>query len=197
VANQRPRAAIMLITFRTNKFELEPATARHLESRLLSRLSEHGTRIESLTVSLDASTSRTESGEVVCEIDVRLLRSGGFRTRAEHSEMWVAVDRAVAHVRLELERDMASAPRTAVPATAVDRSRNRALDFVSADSRISHLRPELLERPENHLRPSRVREHWPSHRDVDDGARDRNAGREHPDSDLKRRRWSRPLSRVY
>ena len=187
----------MLITFRTNRFEFEPATARYLESRLLSRLSEHGTRIESLTVSLDASRSRTESGEVVCEIDVRLRPSGGFRTRAEHSEMSLAVDRAIAHVRLALERGIASVPRTAVPATAVERSRNRALDFVSDDSRISHLRRELLERSENQLRPSRVREHWPSHRDVADGARDRNAGREHPDSELKRRRWSRPLRRVY
>ena len=187
----------MLITFRTNRFELEPATARYLESRLLSQLAEYKTRIESLTVSLGPSRSRTDSGEVVCEIDVRLRPSGGFRARAEHLDMRVVVDRAIAHVGSELGRDVAGVPTTVVPATANDRSLNQALDFVLDDNRISHLHRELLERPEHHLRPIRIREHSPSYCAVDHGARDPSAGREHPRSELKHRRWSRPLSRVY
>lgn len=187
----------MLIAFRTNGFELEPATARYLESRLLSQLGAYRTRIESMTVSLDASRSRTDSGEVVCEIDVCLHPSGGFRARAEHSELWVAADRAIAQNGLELDRDMARVPATAVTATAVEQPLNHALDVVLDDDRLLHSHRRLFERPGNGLRPIRVRERWQFHRDVDDGARDRTAVREHPRSVPKRRRWSRPLSRVY
>jgi hypothetical protein len=64
------------------------------------------------------------------------------------------------------------------------------------DNRISHHQRELLARPENHLRPVRVRERWkpPGAEDEDAPAVRRSV----PHRRLKsaRRGWSRPLSRI-
>jgi ribosomal subunit interface protein len=187
----------MLITFRTRGFEVEPLTKRYVESRLLSKIGQFRTRIESVTVSLDASRGRGDSDGAVSEIAVHLRPSGGVRSRAEHAEMRVAVDRAIAHVRSELEREIARTPRTVVPAREIDRSHDDALDILLDDNRVSHHQRELLERPANYLRPVRVRERWRSHPDVDDDTGSRKAGRDHQAPNSKRPRWARPLSRVF
>jgi ribosome-associated translation inhibitor RaiA len=187
----------MLITFRTHKFDLEPSTARYVESRLLSAIGSFRGLIESVTVTLDATGSRSDPGGVVCEIDVRLRPSGGLRSGAEHSEMQVALDRALAHVRLQLDPHIARTSSTAVPAIDIAPSFGPAMDVMFDDDRLSHLQRELLERPDNVLRPVRVRERWRSHGDVDAAPGDRAAGRGHQRSQPKRPRRSWPFSRIH
>jgi ribosome-associated translation inhibitor RaiA len=193
---RRPKPDTMLITVRTKGFEAEPRTRRYVESRLLSAIGQFRTRIKSVTVSLDASRDRRASDRAVSEISVHLRPSGGVRSRAEHSEMRVAVDGSIAQVRSELEREIARIARTVGPAKAIERSHHNALDVMFDDNRISHHQRELLERPENYLRGVRVRERWRSHRDVDDDIRQRKAARDREGSKSTRPRRSRRLSRV-
>jgi ribosomal subunit interface protein len=187
----------MLITFRTKGFEVEPLSRHYVESRLLSEIGRFRSRIESVTVSLDASRGRrADSDGAVSEIAVHLRPSGVIRSRAEHSEMRVAVDRAIAQVRPELERAIARMAKTVAPAKKIDRSQDHALDVMLDDNRISHHQRELLERPENYLRPVRIRERWRSHRDVDDDIGHPKARRDRKESKPNPPRRSRPLSRV-
>jgi ribosomal subunit interface protein len=187
----------MLITFRTKGFEVEPLTRRYVESRLLSAIGQFRSRIESVRVSLDASRDRRASNGAVSEIAVHLRPSGSIRSRAEHSEMRVAVDRAIGQVRSELEREIARIPRTVPTAKEIERSHDHTLDIMLDDNRISHHQRELLERPENYLRPVRVRERWRSHRDVEDDIGHRKAGRDRKGSKPNRPRLAHPRSRVY
>jgi ribosomal subunit interface protein len=148
----------MLIAFRTKGFEVEPLTKRYVESRLRSEIGEFQIRVDSVAVSLDASRGRTDSDGAVSEIAVHLRPSGGVRSRAEDADMRVAVDRAIAHVRAQLERELARIPRTVVSPQESDQSHDHALDILLDENRISVHHRELLERPENYLRPLRVRE---------------------------------------
>ncbi len=111
--------------------------------------------------------------------------------------MHAAIDRAAAGVGIEVEREVLRMRRAAAsPPVVGDRKGDGALEFVLDEGQHSQHQREMLERPENDLRPARVRERW---RPAD--AEDENAPalrRSVPHWRLKaeRRGWSRPLSRV-
>ena len=79
--------------------------------------------------------------------------------------------------RRYVESRLLSEIGTGAAAKEIDRSHDHALDVVLDDNRISHLQRELLERPENYLRPVRVRDRREFHRNVDEDPSRRKAGR--------------------
>lgn len=187
----------MQITVDATGFDLTPHTRSFVESRLKSALGPFTVRVASVAVRLEARRSRTQPDTAACGIVVSLHPSGVVRSRAEHSRMHAAVDRAAAGIGIEVEREVFRARRaTASPPVVGDRQHDRALELVPDEGRLSHYQREILERPENDLRPAWVRERWkpPSGEDEDVPAVRRSV----PHRRLKseRRGWSRPLSRI-
>jgi hypothetical protein len=96
---------------------------------------------------------------MVCDVGVSLRPSGDVRARAEDAEMHVAIDCAAEHVRGAVEREVSrlqAAPRAPHAAEAEP----DALELVLDGNQISQQQREWLERPENYLRPIRIRELW-------------------------------------
>ena len=131
-------------------------------SRLLSALGPFGAHIELV--------SRAPSGRYrprrsptrrLCDVAVSLRPSGDVRARAEDAQMAVAIDRAADDIRGAVEREVSrlqSVPSSPAPVGADAGS--SALEIVLDDNRIAQQQREWLERPENYLRPVRVREYW-------------------------------------
>ena len=147
----------MRINVHPTGFDLTPHTQGFVASRLLSALGPFAVHIESVAVQLEASRSRTQPDTVVCGIVVSLHPSGVVRSRAEDSRMHVAIDRAVAAIGAEVEREIFRTWRAAEsPPVVRDRQHDLALD----DGRFSHQQRETLEKRENYLGPVLVRERW-------------------------------------
>jgi ribosome-associated translation inhibitor RaiA len=187
----------MQITVHATGFDLTPHTRSFMESRLVSALGSFTVRIASVAVRLEASRSRTQPDTAACGIVVSLHPSGVVRSRAEDSRMHAAIDRATAGIGIEVEREVLRTRRAAAsPAVVGDRQHDRALELVLDEGRLSQRQREMLERPENDLRPVRVRERWkpPGAEDEDVPAVRRSV----PHWRLKseRRGWSKPLSRI-
>ena len=194
--NTRERSG-MRINVHANGFDLTPHTRGFVESRLLSALGPFIVHIESVAVRLEARKSGTQPDTAACGIVVSLHPSGVARSRAEDSRMHAAIDRAAAGIGIEVEREVLRMRRAAAsPPVIGDRQGDGALELVPDEGRHSQHQREMLERPENDLRPVRVRERWrPPEAEDEDGPAVR---RSVPHWRLKaeRRGWSRPLSRV-
>lgn len=140
-------------------FQLTRQLRGAVVSRLLSALRPFGAHIELVVVRLQTSAGHTQPDTTVCDVGVSLRPSGDVRARAEDAEMRVAIDRAAEHVRDAVEREVSrlqAAPRAPHAAEAEP----DALELVLDGNQISQQQREWLERPENYLRPIRIREYW-------------------------------------
>ena len=149
----------MRINVRSEGFQLTPQLRGVVVSRLLSALGPFSAYIELVVVGLRANIGHTQPDTPVCEVAVRLRPSGDVRARAQDSEMRVAIDRAAEHVRSAVEREVSrlqAVPRAPHAAEAEP----DALTLVLDGNQISQQQREWLERPENYLRPIRIREYW-------------------------------------
>ena len=149
----------MRINVRSEGFQLTPQLRGVVVSRLLSALGPFSAHIELVVVRLQTSAGHTHPDTTVCDVDVRLRPSGDVRARAEDAEMRVAIDCAAEHVRGAVEREVSrlqAAPR----APHVAEAEPHALELLLDGNQISQQQREWLERPENYLRPIRIREYW-------------------------------------
>ena len=187
----------MRINVQAHGFDLTPHTRGFVESRLLSELRPFDVRIESVAVRLEARKGRTQPDTAACGIVVSLHPSGVVRSRAEDSWMYAAINRAAAGIGIEVDREVWRMRRaTASPPVVGDRQGDRVPELKLDERQPSQHQRERLDRPENDLRPLRVRERWrPPDAEHENGPGLRQSG---PQWRLKseRRGWSRPLNRV-
>ena len=149
----------MRINVRSEGFQLTPQLRGVVVSRLLSTVGPFGAHIELVDVRLQASAGHTQPDTTICDIAVSLRPSGDVRARGEDAHMPVAIDRAAGHIRIAVEREV-SQLQVAPGAPHAVGTGPEALELVLDDNKISQTQREWLERPENYLRPVRVREYW-------------------------------------
>jgi hypothetical protein len=84
--------------------------------------------------------------------------------QAGHPQMEVSIERAAQAIRAAVDREVAQ--RSLLPGSLSmtrvtgDPAPQGALEIVLDGNRISQHQREMLERPENYLRPVRIREYW-------------------------------------
>jgi ribosome-associated translation inhibitor RaiA len=149
----------MRINVRSEGFQLTPQLRGVVVSRLLSAVGPFGAHIELVDVRLQTSAGHTQPDTTICDIAVSLRPSGDVRARGEDANMPVAIDRAAEHIRSAVEREV-SRLQAAPDAPYAVAAGPQALELVLDDNKISQNQREWLERPENYLRPVRVREYW-------------------------------------
>ena len=155
--SSRSGSQSMRINVGAEGFELTPQLRRVVVSRLVSALGPFGAHIASVGVRLQISMGHAQSQTTICEVAVSLRQSGDVIARAEDAKMPVAIDHAAKGVRGAVEREVSrlqAAPRASHAAEAGP----DALELVLHDNQISQQQREWLERPENYLRPIRIRE---------------------------------------
>ena len=97
----------------------------------------------------------------ICEIAVSLQPYGDVRAGAEDAHLHAAIDRASESARRAVEREVSRSLRATGSHSAVGRrAGSGAVEIMLEDDRMSQLKREILERPENDLRSIRVREYW-------------------------------------
>jgi ribosome-associated translation inhibitor RaiA len=149
----------MRIDVHSEGFQLTPQLRGVVVSRLLSALGPFGAHIESVLARLRASTGRAQPDTTICDVAVSLYPSGKVRARAEDASMPFAIDQAAEDIGAAVDREV-SRLKTVPSASRGIGVGSETLEIVLDDNRISqHLR-EWMERPENYLRPIRVREYW-------------------------------------
>lgn len=151
----------MRVHVQTEAFELTPQLREYVESALFSTIGPFADRLQQILVRLRVNTSATDAAAASCSIVVNLYPSGEIGARAEHRRLDVAIARACEELRQAVAAEVS---RTLSPSDPPRRGeaghRAGVLEIVLDDNRIpQHLR-EWLERPENYLRPVRVRERW-------------------------------------
>lgn len=148
----------MRIDIHVDGFELPSQLRVGVQSRLLKALRPFTLRIQFVDVHLQARVGRDQAGSYSCEIVVNLRPSGELRVRTENAEMDLSVDRAADKGRAAVEHDVPQPP----PEWPLARGEGAggAIEIVLDDNRISQHQRELLERPENYLRPIRLRQCW-------------------------------------
>ena len=149
----------MRINVHSEGFQLTPQLRGVVVSRMVSALASFGAYIDMVVVRLQATRGQTQPETTICDIAVSLHPSGDVRARAEDAEMLIAIDRAAEDVRRAVEREV-SRLRTVPGSPSPMGEDASALEIVLDDNRISQHQREWLERPENYLRPIRVREYW-------------------------------------
>ena len=159
----------MRIDIQVDGFELTSQLRVGVQSRLLKALRPFDGRIQFVDVHLHARVGRDQAGTYSCEIVVNLRPSGEVRARTEDAEMEVSVDRAADKARVAVEDDVAQPPPEWPLATG--EGAGGAIEIVLDDNRISQHQRELLERPENYLRPVRFRQYWRPPQVVDERRR--------------------------
>lgn len=150
----------MRINVHSAGFRLTPQLRSAVVSRLLPALSPFGAHIQFVIVRLRAGTGHGQPDTLLCEIAVSLHPSGEVRAQAEDAQMAVAIDRAANDIRGAVEREVSrlqSVPSS--PSPLGEDAGSSALEIVLDDNRITQQQRECLERPENYLRPIRVREY--------------------------------------
>jgi ribosome-associated translation inhibitor RaiA len=155
----KPERHAMRINVHSEGFQLTPQLRGVVVSRMLSALGSFGDYIEMVVVRLQARPGHTQSDTTICDVAVSLHPSGDVRARAEDAKMPVAIDRAAEDIRGAVEREV-SRLKAVSGAPRVMRAGAEALEMVLDDNRISQHQRELMERPENYLRPIRVHEYW-------------------------------------
>jgi ribosome-associated translation inhibitor RaiA len=149
----------MRINVRSEGFQLTPQLRGVVVSRLLSAVGPFGAYIEVVDVRLQARAGHTQPDTTICDIAASLRPSGDVRARGEDAHMPVAIDRAAEHMRSAIEREVSRLQALHGAHQAVGPGRD-ALELVLHGNQISQHQREWLERPENYLRPVRVREYW-------------------------------------
>ena len=163
----------MQINVRSDRFELTPQLRGLVVSRLLSALGPFDAHLKSVHVRLQTSTGDSQPDVTICDVAVSLRPSGDVRARTEDVKMDGAIDRASAEIRDAVEREVFRLQAVPGARHAVGVGAD-ALEIALDDNRTSHMQGEWLERPENYLRPIRVREYWqPPRVEGDEVARER------------------------
>jgi hypothetical protein len=133
-------------------------------ARLLAALGQFRGQIEFVRVDLRTRVGRQEPDTAICEVAASLRPAGEVRVQAGHPQMAVSIERAAQAIRAAVEREVAKRSSLAGSPSAArvtgDPTAQRALDIVLDGNRISQHHREMLERPENYLRPVRIREYW-------------------------------------
>ena len=151
----------MRIKIYAEGFQLSSQLRALAEVRLLSALGPFRKHIELAVVHLGAGSDRTQSDTTSCDVVVTLLPSGEVRARAREGRMEGAIDRATERIGGAVEHAVSQtqAPSAASPVVrhAIGHG---AIELVLDGNRISQHDREMLERPENYLRPVIAREYW-------------------------------------
>jgi ribosome-associated translation inhibitor RaiA len=151
----------MRINIRAEGFDRTPQLRAAVEARLSAALGSFGDRIQVVAVHLHARRGLYQPDATTCEIVATVHPSGEVRVRADDAQMRVSVDRAAQAIRVSIDRELAQpSPRPHSPAATEEVLASGALEIVLDNNRISHQTREMLERPEHHLRPVRIREYW-------------------------------------
>jgi ribosome-associated translation inhibitor RaiA len=151
----------MRINVHSEGFRLTAQLQGAVVSRLLSALGPFGAHIELVGVRLRAGTGHGQPDTPLCEIAVSLHPAGEVRAQGEDAQIAVAIDRAANDIRGAVEHEvprLQSIPSS--PSPVGEDAGSSALEIVLDDNRITQDLREWLERPENYLRPVRVREYW-------------------------------------
>lgn len=149
----------MRINIEAVGFELRPQLRASVESRLLAAFGAFADRVQSVAARLEARVGRQQPDATGCEIVVTLRPSGELRVRADGARMQVAVDRAAQAARATVERELAEPSPPDAPPLTEDMGAAGALEIWLGGNWISHQTRAMLERPENYLRPVRIREY--------------------------------------
>jgi ribosome-associated translation inhibitor RaiA len=151
----------MRINIRGDGLDVTRQLQAVVESCLWTALGAFDAWIDLVVVQLRAGVGRNQPDSTRCEILVTLRPSGDVHASADDPQMRVSIARATDAIRAAVEREVA---RLSVlpgsPPAARETTAGGALDFVLDDNVISHQQREMLERPENYLRPIRMRESW-------------------------------------
>jgi hypothetical protein len=112
-------------------------------------------------VRLRAMNARTVGDTTGCDVEVRLYPSGEVRARAQEPRLEEAIDQAAKDIGLSVEDAVSQPQRVSVPSRIMEEPiAHGAFEVVLKGTRISQNQREMLERPENYLRPVVVREYW-------------------------------------
>ncbi len=150
----------MRINIHAEGFDLRPQLRAAVESRLLAALGAFAGRIQFVTVHLQARLGRHQPDTTSCEVAVTLRPSGEVRVRADGAQMQMSIDRAAQAIRAAVERELAEPLPPDLPPVTEDAGGPGALEIVLDGNWISHHTREMLERPDNYLRPIRIRALW-------------------------------------
>lgn len=153
----------MRINIYTEGLQLTSELRAYVDSRLLTALGRFCDQIESGVVRLRVTHGRTVSDTTSADVVVSLYPSGEVRARAQAARLDKAIDRVAKDIGLSVEN--ALSPSQSQPPSVPYRVTEKAigpsaLEVVLDGNRISQHQREMLERPENYLRPVVVREYW-------------------------------------
>jgi hypothetical protein len=135
-----------------------------VETRLLPALGQFRGQIEFVRVDLRMRVGHHEPDTAICEVTASLRPAGQVRVKTGDPQMQVSIERAAQAIRAAVEREVAQ--RSSLPGSppvtrvAGNPTAQGALEIVLDGNRISQHQREMLERPENYLRPVRIREYW-------------------------------------
>ena len=149
----------MRINVHSERFELTPQLRHAVVSRLQSALGSFSSHIESVDVRLQLGTHRTQPDTSACDVAVRLRPTGEVRTRTEDATMDSAIVGASSDIRSAVEREVPRLQAARRTLHAADLEPD-VPELVLRDNKISLQQRKRLERPENYLRPIRIREYW-------------------------------------
>ena len=151
----------MRINVYSEGFQLTPQLRGVVVSRMLSALGPFGAYIEMVVVRLQAKTGHAQPDTTAFDVTVSLHPSGDVRARAGDAQMAVAIDRAADDIRSAVEHEVSRLLTVpGAPSPAGEDAGSGTLELVLKDNQISLHQRKMLERPENYLRPIRVREYW-------------------------------------
>jgi ribosome-associated translation inhibitor RaiA len=139
-------------------FELTPSLRALVESQLLEALRSFNAHVQSVAVHLATMIGRHETVRTSCEIVVSPRASSEIRVRTGDAQMPVSIDRAARAIRSAVELE-ASKPASASPPAAARTRADDAFELLLHENWISQHQREMLERPENYLRPLRIRQY--------------------------------------
>ena len=97
---------------------------------------------------------------MICDVAARLRPTGEVRARAEDMRMDRQITRAASDIGGGVDREGFRPPAAPRASRAADAGPD-ALELVLHDNQITQQLREWLERPENYLRPIRIREYRP------------------------------------
>ena len=151
----------MRINIYAEGFQLTSQLRAFVEGRLLSALGLFRDRIQSAHVHVRATNDRTVRDITSCDVAVNLYPSGEVRARAQKPRMEESINQAVNEIRAMIENAVSQPQPASAPSHVVKEAiRRGAFEVVLDSNRISQHQREMLERPENYLRPVMVREYW-------------------------------------
>jgi ribosome-associated translation inhibitor RaiA len=160
---------MMKVNIHTEGVQLTSRLRELVEFRLWSALRPFREHVASAVMNLRGRLDRSQPATAGCDVVVTLHPSGEVRAGAQDARLEEAIDRAIEGIR-EAVKYAVSQPVVRTPIG------HGALEIVLDGNRISQHHREMLERPENYLRPVIVREYWrPSEVEHDEPTEKRDA----------------------